>query len=109
MKTTFLAVISCLALIGCGTEFHEQVQITENSFKNPKFIGEIHGRKLYQAKYVFGQHHTAVHYIYFFSDTNLVSVNYLETSEKTTVNKTIVIDGNEYWFLNGKLMLVPKK
>jgi hypothetical protein len=95
-KTTFLAIISCLALIGCGPEFHEQVQITENSFKNPKFIGEIHGRKLYQSQYVFGPYPNAVHYIYFFSDTNLVSVNYPETQGKITVNKTIVIDGKEF-------------
>ena len=102
MKTISLAIISCLVLIGCGPNPQEQVEITQNSFKNPKFIGEIHGRKLYQSKYIFGAHDNSIHYIYFFGDTNLISVNYTETSGKTTVNKTIVIDGNEF-------MLVPKK
>ena len=81
---------------GCGLSPVEQVQLTKNSFQNPTYIGEIHGRKLYLSKYVFGSHPNAVHYIYFFSDTNLVSVNYPETQGKTTVNKTIVIDGKEF-------------
>ena len=96
MKNTCLALLCAVSLLGCGPAPQEQIQLTENSFKNPKFIGEINGRKLYQSQYVFGHHVTHVHYIYFFSDTNLVSVNYSETQGKTTVNKVIVIDGKEF-------------
>lgn len=100
MKTKLTLIFLCaLGFLGtgCGLSPVEQVQSTQNSFQNPTYIGEIHGRKLYQSKYVFGSHPNAVHYIYFFSNTNLISVNYSETQGKTTVNKTIVIDGEEFY------------
>lgn len=96
MKITSLALLCAVCFLGCGPAPQEQIQLTENSFKNPKFIGEINGRKLYQSQYIFGPHHTQVHYIYFFSNTNLVSVNYSKMQGKTTVNKVIVIDGKEF-------------
>ena len=95
LTLVFLCALGFLGT-GCGPSPVEQVQLTKNSFQNPTYIGEIHGRKLYQSQYVFGSHHSSVHYIYFFSDTNLVSVNYSERQGKTTANRTIVIDGKEF-------------
>jgi len=96
LTLVFLCALGFLGT-GCGGPSPvEQMQLTKNSFQNPTYIGEIHGRKLYQSRYVFGPYNTSIHYIYFFSDTNLVSVNYFEAHSKNMVNRTIVIDGKEF-------------
>ena len=103
--TLFLTLI-VLIVIGLAekikkpeTKFDEQAIVDYNSttFK-PKKVAEIEGRDLYMVPvrpwgYAY---QSATHYIYYFKDGDIKSVNYSQQYGKQPLHTSIIMDGSPY-------------
>lgn len=81
------------------TKFDEQAIVDYNSttFK-PKKVAEIEGRDLYMIPVrPWGEaYQSATHYIYYFKDGDVKSVNYSQQYGKQPLNTSITIDDSPY-------------
>lgn len=92
----YLSILSLAVLLtGCYSRQGAD-ELNAQSFTNPVFVGEIKGQKLYRMKLAFeGLSNGHEHYVYFFDNNPVVSINHDVPEGKTTANMVEV-------FLNGK-------
>lgn len=100
-KILMLAVVMICCLTGCTYDIREAQNYNSNSFNNPIYIGKINGQKLFCIKIAHKdmfQSANYEHYVYFFENNPVISVNH-QIPEGDDTRTMIEV------FLNGKPIL----
>ena len=98
MKQLLFILPVLTLIVGCSRNEAERQILTSTSVRNPDVVATMpDGRILYRIT-VAGITSTYNDYVYYFgsNDTKTISVNYRIPQGKTTINRTIVLDGVTY-------------
>jgi hypothetical protein len=97
-----ILLIGLLFICGCLPPTSEKKALTQqdiinlNNDNKPRKVADVEGRELWMVKVEpFGDHYR-IHYVYYFKDGEVKSVNYNERKGKNNTNTTLSFESVPY-------------